>query len=415
MRLTCEGFRQDVLVKLGLRADHAYVLRWLLSFMASGKQDVIERDGKTFYWVRYEKVRKDLPILYIQNDESVRLLFKRLCGDGRADAAEFPLEKINVYERDQKRVYVHFRPEVLEAMESLHAPTSLVTDAPVKAAPTKHEKHRKAPVVKGALDVFNAMTAIETNGKRVFPHAAPRSDHEYTALYGSFQELALAFYEGRALKDVLKLDELAPWFKTKYAYYLKYDKIKEAVKSCKGSWTKTRELLVRATGHYAKWFELNGGEVVDKEKLPRNVNAFLTNRFNQTSMLAVTMLVPPTKMREASAEKRHDAVSKHVREMVLPLWNSKFDGFTFWNKVARMEQWYYANASRLCVKDANAGWWVGSITTFFESYVEWLVDFTHGQPFLKNIGMGNATWEAYVRHVRSEHGIEIEIPSEATT
>lgn len=64
MKYTVEGFNQEKAIELGLDVDDLIILRWFVDFSNNMKQKVIE--GTTYYWVTYEKLLNDLPILNVK-------------------------------------------------------------------------------------------------------------------------------------------------------------------------------------------------------------------------------------------------------------------------------------------------------------------------------------------------------------
>lgn len=72
-----EGFRQIALLELQLDTKDAVLLRWLASFMASGKMKTRIVNGIPYYWVYYQSVlQKALPILDITTPIALRRRFK---------------------------------------------------------------------------------------------------------------------------------------------------------------------------------------------------------------------------------------------------------------------------------------------------------------------------------------------------
>lgn len=64
MKYTVEGFNQETAIELGLDVDDLIILRWFVDFSNNMKQKVIEET--TYYWVTYEKLLNDLPILNVK-------------------------------------------------------------------------------------------------------------------------------------------------------------------------------------------------------------------------------------------------------------------------------------------------------------------------------------------------------------
>ena len=63
MKYNVLGFSQEKLVKLNLTTDHALLLRYFVDFQKSGKMRKEIKNGKTYYWVKYEGVLNNFPIL----------------------------------------------------------------------------------------------------------------------------------------------------------------------------------------------------------------------------------------------------------------------------------------------------------------------------------------------------------------
>ena len=64
MKYTVEGFNQEKAIELELDVNDLIILRWLVQFSNNMKQKVIEET--TYYWVTYEKLLNDLPILNVK-------------------------------------------------------------------------------------------------------------------------------------------------------------------------------------------------------------------------------------------------------------------------------------------------------------------------------------------------------------
>ncbi|MEG1256398.1 hypothetical protein [Clostridium sp.] len=63
MKYTIMGFRQEKLVQLGLDTLDATILRYFIDFKESKGMKVKIVDGQVYYWIRYDGVLRELPIL----------------------------------------------------------------------------------------------------------------------------------------------------------------------------------------------------------------------------------------------------------------------------------------------------------------------------------------------------------------
>ena len=78
MKNTIEGFNQKNAICIGLKSDDLLVLRWLVDFSHSPKMKKKMIGKDVYYWVDYQAILKDLPILQIGKYQLQRKIFKRL-------------------------------------------------------------------------------------------------------------------------------------------------------------------------------------------------------------------------------------------------------------------------------------------------------------------------------------------------
>ena len=79
MKYSIHGFSQPRAVELGLSNDDLLVLRWFVDFCGTGKMQSIKEPEGIYYWVNYQSVLDDLPVLRISKDWLARKCFKALC------------------------------------------------------------------------------------------------------------------------------------------------------------------------------------------------------------------------------------------------------------------------------------------------------------------------------------------------
>jgi hypothetical protein len=410
MRLTCEGFSQEYLVRLNLTTSDAYVLRWFLSFINSGKQLHIDINGERYYWIKYSKVISDLPILKIKNNIVIGNLFRKLCGQGKPNEYEYPLEKRNTWDSKTNKVFFRFRPEVLEKMENTTM-NSLFSESPIQQKQiVKDKNYHKIPYNKNVYEIYEKLKTMKENDKRLFVnHITPADDHHYNSTFEHFQNAMLCLYEGRFL-TTYNLGKLNDWFRNKFKYYLNEKDIQNKIRECKGSWANIHNLIIEAAKNYSKWFDIDT-EQYNKSNLPRSINNWIYSVHNKTSMFYVSLLYPPTSAREADAEKTFRSIRPEYRKIFTSIYKEEWDGFTFWNKISSLIKWYNKYQNNLVGNDSNCIYWFDSgLIGFLNNYKEWLLDFTNNKPFLKNIGIANNTFDLYIKQKIKDHDIEIEIP-----
>ncbi|QAA30482.1 hypothetical protein [Clostridium manihotivorum] len=78
MKYSIMGFNQEKLMEFGLDIKDAAILRYFVDFMESFKMRNQVIDKEIYYWVKYEGIIKQYPILNLSNADSVYRRFKKL-------------------------------------------------------------------------------------------------------------------------------------------------------------------------------------------------------------------------------------------------------------------------------------------------------------------------------------------------
>ena len=78
MKFTMSGFNQKKLIEFGLDLKDAALLRYFIDFKDTNSMSMIIVDNKPYYWVKYEHLKNDLPILGINNNDALRRRLKKL-------------------------------------------------------------------------------------------------------------------------------------------------------------------------------------------------------------------------------------------------------------------------------------------------------------------------------------------------
>lgn len=81
MKYTIHGFSQVQSIKFGLNCEDLLLLRWFIDFKESGNMFSKIIDGETYYWISYQRVAEDCPIVSAKKDTVYRK-FKRMADLG---------------------------------------------------------------------------------------------------------------------------------------------------------------------------------------------------------------------------------------------------------------------------------------------------------------------------------------------
>lgn len=78
MKFTICGFSQRRLIELKLDLIDALILRYFIDFKDSGKMETDIFDDEIYYWIRYDKVVEEIPIIGITKNNNMYRRFKKL-------------------------------------------------------------------------------------------------------------------------------------------------------------------------------------------------------------------------------------------------------------------------------------------------------------------------------------------------
>ena len=126
MKYTIEGFSQSALLKYHCDAIDALIFRWFVDFQHSGKMESVVRDGQVFYWISYQHVLSEMPILGISNTDVLRHRLKRM-------RKEKILTSVTIAFQSRRKAYYQFNPEVYSALVTTDSHTEF--KSPVSKSP----------------------------------------------------------------------------------------------------------------------------------------------------------------------------------------------------------------------------------------------------------------------------------------
>lgn len=78
MKYTILGFSQEKLIELGLDYVDAIILRYFVDFRETKRMTIKIINGEQYYWVKYESILEEYPILNIKTKDSMYRRLKKL-------------------------------------------------------------------------------------------------------------------------------------------------------------------------------------------------------------------------------------------------------------------------------------------------------------------------------------------------
>ncbi len=109
MKFTIEGFSQAKLLEYDIDLTDVLILRWFLDFRATDKMMKLIFEGKEYYWVHYDKLIEDLPILKLKKrsvaDRMLKLHEKKILSHATIKNAMGSYSAYNVSENLMSLIY----------------------------------------------------------------------------------------------------------------------------------------------------------------------------------------------------------------------------------------------------------------------------------------------------------------------
>jgi len=114
MKYTIFGFSQKKLIQLKLDLKDACIIRYMVDFYSSSKMIKITEEGKEYFWINYQYLIDNIPIIEIKNKESLGRRLKNIEESGL-------LEKKTI--KNSKGTFSFFRfieDVLLSLLEDIH-------------------------------------------------------------------------------------------------------------------------------------------------------------------------------------------------------------------------------------------------------------------------------------------------------
>ena len=110
MKYTIEGFSQVESVRIGLDVKDLVLLRWIVDFYNTGCMSIHLFEGVPFFWINYQYVLRELPVLGISSKDVLARRMKRMAKIGLLEA--------RVFESAGHRTYFRFKKAALRGLLS---------------------------------------------------------------------------------------------------------------------------------------------------------------------------------------------------------------------------------------------------------------------------------------------------------
>lgn len=396
--------------KYGLIHADLETLYSFFQFACTGKMKSVETDRGRAFFVDYAEFAESIDFTARQLQDS----FSRLTGGTSGKLC--PLFRVRLFQgRYGSRTFYGFNgatapdifsPTVLQSasMEKIMAVTKLLEGGP---APNQPAARIIKPIIS---DTFHALLSLQIRGgetEYIFSNRLPeKNGGKYTKALLTAAEIMYQLHEG----TFLGRSPLSEEFQERNRHYIT-DEARAAIEAAKGDMSRVSELLVRAARRYRKWFWAEN-EPENKDWLPRELSAWMYNRYNQTSIFLACCAKDPDPVREVVADRIFDALPEWITDAAGELLRPGVDAVSFWAKIKTVLDWYEERAQLLIAIDSNTRYWLdGGARRWFDRYKVFLKSLTknYATLYLSHLGTGNRTWTAFCGNAAAEYSLTVDV------
>ena len=180
MKYTVSGFSQLAAVNFNLDSVDLHMLRWIVDFIDSNRMRSMTLDGEKYYWVSYQGLIDDLPILYLKKDAIYKRL-KRMCELGI-------LKKKTVFSGGKFSYFTYGENfnELLKSYEQLEYEAKIREQNEVEQM---HENLHQSISQQNPEE--RAITNIAIGFYMSIFESSPNSKHEFSIFYNWLDEVKL--------------------------------------------------------------------------------------------------------------------------------------------------------------------------------------------------------------------------------
>jgi len=121
MKWTTQGLQQSKLVEMGLDTKDVTMLRYVIDFFNTSKMFTKIISNKIFFWIYYQTIIDDLPILKINGRRPIARRFNKyvkagLMEDNMLQGIDIYMHKGKEYKRNGTFTYYHINPDNLDIL-----------------------------------------------------------------------------------------------------------------------------------------------------------------------------------------------------------------------------------------------------------------------------------------------------------
>lgn len=397
----------------GLFQSDVVLLKWFIQYASTGKMMRREPEGPPYFWVDYDNAAQNL----FTSPRTIRRSFSRLCDAPPGYPPPLLKSRVPNLSRQGSRCFFMLTREFIETVVPLEirggsAMSKITGSCKLLEADLSPESR---VVNREIIDIIEGLLLIHQRGSRtpkLFTNRFPgRSDGYSKTIIGAAERL-WSVYEGRFFREY----RVDPKFIDRNAQYITPG-TRDKIKGVRGSWEAVSRLVFEAARNYRQWWWPEN-EPENKDWLQPNITWWLFDQYTSSSVFLACVDRGPDRLRELTADRIWAGLPDGIPELAERLRNPDWDARVFWARVRDVVEWYTVHRRPLEDRDSNACYWFdGGVAAWFGRYVQWLTDLSGANGkglWLKNIGVGCPTWEAWYTHAARAHNIRVSL-SDAET
>jgi len=386
------GYIQEVAVHLGLSLRDLYILRWFINFMSSGKMQAIsdEVTNEVFFWVDYEKVIFDNPLIGLTSTRRVKDVFDSLCGAEHEDrASEYPLKKKHLYPKTGgSLVYFAINREGYDKLWFGEKKEKETVKLDGIFEETKKSKKKRRNEFKTLLpEVHKVIHSVLTAKDSPFRHRLNDAGESVASLLLlKVEEYLCQIHAGRFL---MLNDFDSSWLQTKNL---------KALEDLKGDWDKIEDVFSTLASLYGAYSK-------DKtNKLSVSLDSWIYNPVTHKSSFLTVLSMGLYGKKEHTVDSIKGTFDERTKRVLDYGYDEKWNEFTYWINVHSIYKYLlkYWNA----LKWYNAKEWKHrNVHNLMRDYINFM---KHTATSPAVIGLDGFIWTNFMKKLEREDHISLE-------
>jgi len=414
MQYNIMGLNQERCIEIGLNVDSILIFKWFHKFMLTEKMVKRVVNDKTWYWVKYEAVGEDIPILK-NSPYTIARKFGILVESGLLEHLHFKSKGSFAMYRVNKEVYTYLiDSEHMKGEDGAHVENdrggsvendrggSVENDRPKDYSTIINPTTNKDKKMFNKTSTDNSAHA-EITDNLFNVDSSEKKENEFISFWNDIKEATS--HKKRTTKTYSNLSEniskiLEGTFdKEMDKNWLKDNKLKNVFKK-----PMTKKELYHVIGDYDKQFKPEY-QPEDKSLLNKNFTDFIYNIMSKKSQLVYLANYPPKKIGVISPDTVRKRLPEEISKIVDDLLRIRTPNIS---DPHRLQVYVHVESALKLYKELrplSTSPYIKNKLTFFKAWVAYIN--TYNEVNTSTFTTTGYVWDKFIQRMEENHNVNL--------